>query len=285
MNDNRTPIFHLEKVVKAKNEDMEDFNGPLDLILHLLSKNKMEIKDIQVSLILDQYLAWMDRRKELDLEVASDFVAMAAQLVFIKTRMLLSIHDEEALSEMEQLIASLEEHQRHESYQRIKAVLPALDRRYCLGRDYLTKAPEALPADRSYRYVHQREDLRRAMLALLERTERALPPPAAAFEKIVGRESYPVADKAAELIRRLLRAGVTRFRALFRGSRSRSEIVATFIAVLELCRARRLRLAGTAEDCTVTCIDARADAPLDISTDAAEEFEEEGGGSVGPEGN
>ena len=86
---------------------MEDFNGPLDLILHLLSKNRMEIKDIQISLILDQYLEWMDQRKRLDLEVASEFVTMAAHLVFIKTRMLLSIHDEEAISEMEQLIASL----------------------------------------------------------------------------------------------------------------------------------------------------------------------------------
>ena len=62
-----TPIFHLEKVVKVLDSDMEDFNGPLDLILHLLSKNKMEIKDIQISLILDQYLAWMDQRKRLDL--------------------------------------------------------------------------------------------------------------------------------------------------------------------------------------------------------------------------
>ena len=76
-----TPIYHLEGVVKAKEQNMEDFVGPLDLILHLLSKNKMEIQDIQISLILDQYLAWMDRRRELDLEVASEFVTMAAQLV------------------------------------------------------------------------------------------------------------------------------------------------------------------------------------------------------------
>ena len=117
MSDIETPIFHLEKVVKAKAEDMEDFTGPLDLILSLLAKNKMEIKDIQIAVILDQYMDWMNKRKELDLEVASEFVAMAAQLVFIKTRMLLSIHDEEALSEMEQLIASLEEHQRHENFQ------------------------------------------------------------------------------------------------------------------------------------------------------------------------
>ena len=88
-----TPIYHLEGVVKAKEEQMEDFVGPLDLILHLLSKNKLEIKDIQLSLILDQYLEWMDRRKEMDLEVASEFAAMAAHLIYIKTRMLLSIHD------------------------------------------------------------------------------------------------------------------------------------------------------------------------------------------------
>ena len=96
-----SPIYHLEKVVRVRSEaDLEDFNGPLDLILHLLSKNKMEIKDIQISLILEQYLAWMERRRALDLDVASEFVTMASQLMFIKTRMLLSIRDEEALSEM-----------------------------------------------------------------------------------------------------------------------------------------------------------------------------------------
>ena len=175
---------------------MEDFNGPLDLILHLLSKNRMEIKDIQISLILDQYLEWMDQRKRLDLEVASEFVTMAAHLVFIKTRMLLSIHDEEALSEMEQLIASLEEHQRHENFAKIKAIVPELSDRYAIGRDYIPKVPEALPVNRTYRYVHKPEDLLRAMTAVLARVDHRLPPPLAAFEGIVGREPYPVADKA-----------------------------------------------------------------------------------------
>ena len=246
-----TPIFHLEKVVKARDEEMEDFNGPLDLILHLLSKNKMEIKDIQISLILDQYLAWMARRKELDLEVASEFVTMAAQLVFIKTRMLLSIHDEEALSEMEQLIASLEEHQRHENFAKIKAVVPELSDRYAIGRDYLTKTPEPMPVEKTYRYVHKPEDLVRAMMSVLERADHRLPPPMAAFEGIVGREPYPVADKASEILDRLSRFGVTRFRAL-----------------LELCKARRLRLAGTETDCTVTCTEEGAAGELELTTDA-----------------
>ena len=249
-----TPVYHLEGVVKAKDTDMEDFVGPLDLILHLLSKNKMEIKDIQISLILEQYLAWMEQRKELDLEVASEFVTMASHLIYIKTRMLLSIHDEEALSEMEQLIASLEAHQRNENYVKLKQIVPRLDQRYALGRDFLTKGPEPLKKDQTYRYVHEPVDLFRAMSQVLERSDHKLPPPVSAFQGIVGREPYPVADKAKEIIHRLVSFGITRFRALFKGNKSRSEIVATFIAVLELCKANRLRLAGTQEDCTVTSI-------------------------------
>lgn len=247
------PIYHLEGVVKARAEDMEDFVGPLDLILHLLSKNKMEIKDIQISLILDQYLQWMQQRKDLDLEVASEFITMASHLIYIKTRMLLSIHDEEALNEMEQLIATLEAHQRNENYLKIKQIVPLLDDRYRYGRDFLTKEGETLQPDKTYRYVHNRDDLYRAMTAVLGRVDHKLPPPVAAFQGIVGREPYPVTDKAGEIIRRLIRGGVTRFRMLFKGNRSRSEVVATFLAVLELCKAHRLRLAGTEEDCTVTC--------------------------------
>ena len=260
------PVYHLEKVVKVRTEELQDFTGPLDLILHLLSKNKMEIKDIQISVILDQYLEWMDKRKELDLEIASDFVTMAAQLVFIKSRMLLSVHDEEALSEMEQLIATLEAHQRHEHYLCIKSVLPLLAVRYQMGEGYLTKGPELISPDKTYRYTHPREDLRRAMLEIWERRGERLPPPISAFEGIVGREPYPVEEKAQELLERLGRFGVTRFQALFQGNRSRSEIVATFIAVLELCKAKRIRLAGTETDCTVSCT-GEGTAELELSTD------------------
>ena len=263
-----TPIYHLEKVVKAKQEDMEDFNGPLDLILHLLSKNKIEIRDIQISLLLDQYLEWMEQREQLNLEVASEFVTMAAHLVYIKTRMLLSIDDEEAMSEMEQLMAALEEHQYHESYLKIKAVTDPLSRRYEYGRDYITKQPEPLKADRTYRYVHAPADLLAAMNATLERVGNKLPPPVRAFEGIVGREPYPVADKARAILDRLIQFGVTRFRALFKTNRSRSEIVATFLAILELCKANRIHLAGTAEDCTVTSTGEDAESELNVTVDS-----------------
>lgn len=261
------PIYHLEGVVKAKEENMEDFVGPLDLILHLLSKNKMEIKDIQISMILEQYLVWMEHQKERDLEVASEFVAMASHLIYIKTRMLLSIHDEEALSEMEQLIAALEAHQRNENYLKLKAVVPELNDRYLHGRDRYVKEPEAIQPDKTYRYVHEKQDLFHALKSVLSRTEYKLPPPVTAFQGIVGREPYPVAEKAGEIVRFLLHYGVTKFHTLFRGNRSRSEVVATFLAVLELCKARRVLLAGTEEACTVACTQDACDAPSEVAAD------------------
>ena len=262
------PVYHLDKVVRAKREDREDFDGPLDLILHLLSKNKIEIRDIQISLLLDQYLEWMEQREQLNLEVASEFVIMAAHLVYIKTRMLLSIDDEEAMSEMEQLMAALEEHQHHESYLKIKEITTPLAARYEYARDYMAKAPEPLPAEKEYRYVHPKEDLAQAMLQVLGRSESKLPSPKAAFEGIVGREPYPVGVKARAILERLAQFGVTRFRALFQSNRSRSEIVATFLAVLELCKANRIHLAGTAEECTVTCIDQDVEDELEVTVES-----------------
>ena len=97
------PVFKLEKVVRSREEEIQVFEGPLDLILFLLGKNKMEIQDISISLICDQYIAWLEQRQKMDLEVASEFVTMASHLVYIKTRMLLSIEDEEAQSEMDAL--------------------------------------------------------------------------------------------------------------------------------------------------------------------------------------
>lgn len=121
------PIFKLEKVVQAKgSEPLEDFEGPLDLILYLLSKNKIEIQDIPIALILDQYQAYLEQRQRMDLEVASEFIAMAAHLVYIKTRMLLNLEDEEAQSEMDALIRSLEERQRGDTYAKVKVLTEKL---------------------------------------------------------------------------------------------------------------------------------------------------------------
>jgi len=232
-------------VVRAKAEVLEDFDGPLDVILQLLSKNKIEIQDIKISSILEQYLAYLDEMKRMDMEIASEFIAMASHLMLIKTKMLLSAAEqEEAMSEMELLIRSLEERQRKDAFTQIKGSVEYLSGRNEIGINLFVKGQEPYQKDNTYRYQHSPEDLIRAMAAIAERSERALPPPTSNFTGIVGREPYPVTKKAAEVLKKLLSHGISKFLRLFRGNRSRSEIVATFLAVLELCRMRSVELDG-----------------------------------------
>lgn len=245
------PVFKLEKVVRSRSEEMQDFEGPLDLILFLLSKNKMDIQDISISLICGQYLSWLEQRQQMDLEVASEFVTMASHLVYIKTRMLLSIEDEEAQSEMDALIQSLEERRRNENYVRVKAMAAQLAPMGEFGRNIVTRNPEPMERGKIYEYAQDRADLILAMADIQSRSKRTLLPPRTVFQDIVRHEPYPVESKAREILQRLKEHGITRFRLLFQGNRSRSEVVATFLAVLELCRARILRLAGSETDCTV----------------------------------
>ena len=163
------PVFKLEKVVRSRSEEMQDFEGPLDLILYLLGKNKMEIQDISISLICDQYLAWLERRQQMDLEVASEFVTMASQLVYIKTRMLLSLEDEEAKTEMDALIQSLEERRRNESYLRVKSLAARLAPMGEFGRSIVTRNPEPMERGKIYEYSQDRADLVLAMAEIRSR--------------------------------------------------------------------------------------------------------------------
>ena len=257
------PIFKLEKVVQGKgDETLQDFEGPLDLILFLLSKNKIEIQDIPIALILDQYLAYLEKRQQMDLEVASEFVTMAAHLMYIKTRMLLSIEDEEAQNEMDELIKSLEERQRGEAYAKVRKLTERMGVMSEFGRNVMTRNPEPMERGKIYEYDQEPGDLIIAMQEVMDRRGRVDTPPLKAFDEIVRREPYPVENKAREIVERLKKGGITRFLLLFRGSKSRSELVATFMAMLELCRNRVIKLVGGIEDCAVSC---QEEMPKEIS--------------------
>ena len=177
---------------------------------------------------------------------------MAAQLMFIKTRMLLSIEDEEAQSEMDLLIKSLEERRSSENYARIKAAVLKLGPMSEFGQSIMVRPPEPMEKGKVITYDHEGQELLDALAELASRNERKAPPALSNFSEIVRHEPYPVAGKANEILERLRQWGVSSFRLLFKGSRSRSEVVATFIAVLELCKARMVSLAGSETDCTVT---------------------------------
>ncbi len=237
------PQYRLEGIVRTRSEEMEDFEGPLDVIFLLLSKNKIEIQDVSISAILEQYLAYLEEMKRLDMEIASEFITMASHLMLIKTKMLLSAAEQaEAESELDQLRQSLVERQRKEAMEQIRVAIAALEPRNEIGRCLFTKEPEPLRRDKTYRYRHEPVDMLRALDNITERNKRALPPPTMNFKGIVGKEPYPVSKKAGEVLRHLLLRGVERLKNLFRNNKSRSEIVATFISVLDLCKSNSVVL-------------------------------------------
>lgn len=231
------PQYKLEGIVHTKTETREDFEGPLDVIFLLLSKNKIEIQDVSITAILEQYLAYLDEMKQLDMQIASEFITMASHLMLIKTKMLLSAAEQaEAESELDQLRQSLLERRRREAMEQIRQAIVQLEPRNEIGRCIFTKEPEPLPKEKTYRYQHSTADLLRALDLISERNQRQLPPPTANFKGIVAKEPYPVNRKAGEVLRQLVLRGVERLKSLFRGNKSRSEIVATFLAILELCK-------------------------------------------------
>ena len=231
------PQYRLEGIIRTRSEVMEDFEGPLDVIFLLLSKNKIEIQDVSITAILEQYIAYLDEMKRLDMEIASEFITMASHLMLIKTKMLLSAAEQaEAESELDLLRQSLIERQRKEAVEQIRIAISALEPRNEIGRGIFVKQPEPLRRDNTYRYKHEPEDMLRALDEIAERNQRRLPPPTVNFKGIVGKEPYPVSRKAKEVIRRLVLRGIERLKNLFKGSRSRSEVVATFLAILDLCK-------------------------------------------------
>ena len=237
------PQYRLEGIVHTRSEEMEDFEGPLDVIFLLLSKNKIEIQDVSITAILEQYLAYLDEMKRLDMEIASEFITMASHLMVIKTKMLLSAAEQaEAETELDLLRQSLIERQRKEAMEQIRSAITVLEPRNEIGRCLFVKEPEPLRRDQTYRYRHEPADLLRALDGISERNQRKLPPPTVNFKGIVGKEPYPVTKKAGEVLRKLILRGIERLKNLFQGNRSRSEIVATFLAVLELCKTNSVTL-------------------------------------------
>ena len=259
-----SPVFRLEGVVKSKSETT-DFVGPLALILQLLSKDKIAIRDISISLILEQYLEYLDGMAALDLDIASEFVEMASHLALIKTKMLLMEGQE--VSELQELLTSLEELSLSETYLQIKSAAVALAGMYLRGGVMMPGPPEYLPADTEYGYAHNSEDLLDAVARVVGRENAVIgsinPKKTVYPQRIV----YSIPEKISEILGMLRLHGQIPAKELFFETGSRSELVATLIAVLELCREGSVLLMGGADDITITYTGAgRESEPDDIQT-------------------
>ncbi|HBZ79504.1 MULTISPECIES: segregation/condensation protein A [Brevibacillus] len=223
---------------------LDSFEGPLDLLLHLIDKAEVDIYDIPIAEITEQYLATIDRMQELQLDVASEFVVMAATLLSIKSKMLLPRKEEhvfqpfldmdvDEIDPREELVARLLEYKR---YKLLAEQLREMEigRNQVFTRPAENLAPYAREEDTTVKNVTL-YDLVNALEKLVQKAKDKEP-----MTK-VSRDEISIKDRMTQ-IRQLVRVGggMVRFSQLFAQGATRSEIVTTFLALLELMKAKQI---------------------------------------------
>lgn len=216
---------------------LEVFEGPLDLLLHLISKNKVNIYDIPIATITDQYMEALETMKEMDLEVSSEFTVLASQLLLIKSRMLLPRNEETDEDDPRtELVERLLE------YQRYKSTLAFLKEHENAYKYMVFKAPEDIePATEPDTTIYPVDMLISAFNDILERSKRRIPPPRKTFESIVQREKVSVKDKVVYLKDLVANGKKVLFTDIFEGMYTKPELVATFLALLELIKMNQIK--------------------------------------------
>ena len=222
----------MEQTITFK---LEDFEGPLDLLLYLVSKNKMNIYDIEIVALIDQYVSMVNGLPVYQMESASEFIEMAARLVQMKSYFLLP-KSEEAERMKEELTGMLVE------YSACKEVAAQL-RSMAEGVYTVVREPAEVELDTEYRLRHDVYLLEEAYNALQGRSRQKQPPRQEQFEPLTTAPFVSVPSRIIHGRRGLMTGRVRRLRQLFVQAGGRSQTVATFLAVLELVRAGRIAIA------------------------------------------
>ncbi|MBR5870160.1 MAG: segregation/condensation protein A [Clostridia bacterium] len=210
---------------------IDTFEGPLDLLLALISKNKMEIADIRITVIFEQYMAYLDRMKQMDMEIAGEFIVMASELMLIKSRMLLPKADNpEEEDPRARLAAALL------AYRQAKEAAAYLEEQYSYYSARYVKDEDEVPVDSGDIAQHDILLLQKALARLFSKKDTEAPPPINNINPIIKKTIVPVSDKIREVAHRLSAQGTTPFLQLFDRAESKSEIVALFMAVLSLAK-------------------------------------------------
>lgn len=213
------------------------FEGPLDLLLHLVREHRLDIHDIPIARITEQYLATLDAMRALNLEVAGEFLVMASTLLYMKSRSLLPRRDEEAEGEDDPEIMRAELSRRLVEYERFKEAAARLAERPVLGRDVFARD---FRIEEPFGGELEITELSMADLITAFREVLARMPDRAAHEVFVDR--LPIADAIAFLLDRLREQGSIRFDDLVREFTTRLEVVSFFLAILELVRLRSVKV-------------------------------------------
>ena len=222
------------------NFKLEIFEGPLDLLLSLIAKNQVDIYDIPIAMIFDQYMEYLEQMRAMDMEVAGEFITMAAELMLIKSRMLLpSPVSEEEEDPRAALAAALIE------YKKAKEAALFLGEQYDRYSARYAKESEEIPPDQTItgQSVTLLEEAFVRMLTRRKLYEQSITPePEEALEKIVRARVTPIREREAEIRRMLSRKKRISFEEIMLASETRSDIIASFVAILELIKSQRISI-------------------------------------------
>lgn len=221
------------------NVKLDVFEGPLDLLLHLIRKNELDIYDIPISLITRQYLDYIRFMQELNLELMGDFLVMASTLLQIKSRMLLPVPDEEEVGEegedpRAELVSRLID------YQRYRDAGLELGERELLGREQFTRhTPTSEPEPKQ----QEDEALQLELFDLVEAFRQTLARlPVARIHEVAARETLSIVDALNNILELLQGKEFIDFNELFTDTMDKERLVVSFLALLELCRIKMVRV-------------------------------------------
>ncbi len=217
------------------------------MLLHLISKHKVSINDVVITDLIDQYIEYIRELQLENMEIASEFLEMAARLVYIKTVSLLPVYDEAKKLE-EELRGELSE---YADCQLMAGKLSEIAK----GFDYLQTPPEKIDADMTYTRTHKPEELLKAYISAIGKSMRKLPPPVEAFTKIVAAKIVSVGSRVSVILSQLKIGQKQSFNCFFENSASRSEMVATFLAILSLVKSKQIYIDGEKDTATVELLE------------------------------
>ncbi len=225
-----------------------DFEGPLDLLLHLINRHKLNIHDIEIFTLVEQYIEVVRSMQQNDeMDMASEFVDMASRLIYIKTVSLLPVH-EEAEELKRELEGELIE------YQECKKIAEQFSK-MTDGFNYFVKPAEQIEADKVYSRTHESFEIANAYLAAVGKGKRKLPPSIDTFKPIVQRRIVPVQARISYVMRKLFKKSKMKLSTLFNSSQDRSELVATFLAILQLARDKKIYIEGDGNDTQIKALE------------------------------
>ncbi len=228
----------MEQTELPLNIKLEIFEGPLDLLLHLIKKNEIDIYDIPITVITRQYLQYLEMMKSLNLDIAADFLLMAATLLHIKSKMLLPPAEEEVTEEEKEEDPRMELVRRLLEYQRFKEAAQELAKGPLLEREVYTRKFFSEALLDGVEEVLTGETTLFDLLEAIKKVLQGIPPEE--FQEI-SMDQLNIKDKIHQIMENLWEAESLNFSQLFHVD-SRREVIVTFLALLELLRLRMVKV-------------------------------------------